>query len=211
MSDSNNISKLNAYSALSGCYLPPDKNLGVLLDQFRENLGSWIPEAQKYLDSMTSELQNQENGLQELTLDYSRLFLGPFEVLAPPFGSVYLNQNKKMIMDETTGEVAEMYRNAGLEVDDSFNNPADHITAELEFMHYLYFQEHAAFGENNEKQAEKFQKIRREFFRKHLGKWGPTFAHKVQENAQMDFYRQLALVTRLVLATEAEEQVNDGQ
>lgn len=204
MSDSNNITKINAYSSLSGCYLPPDENLSGLLDQFRQNLGSWIPEAQKHLDSMTNKLHNLKNDLQELTLDYSRLFLGPFEVLAPPFGSVYLNQHKKMIMDETTAEVENMYSKAGLNVDDGFNNPADHIAAELEFMHYLYFQEQVALGSGNKNRADELKEHRSKFFKKHLGKWGPTFARKVEENAQMDFYRQLGLLTRLVLAAEAK-------
>ena len=205
MPHKSNISKINIYSALSGCYFPPDENLNVFLDQLEQNIGSWIPEAQKLVISMIAELQNQENGLTELILEYSRLFLGPFEVLAPPFGSVYLNPNKKMVMDETTNDVVDLYLRAGLDVDENFNNLPDHITAELEFMHYLYFQLHAALSEDKKDQADEFQKLKTDFFHNHLGKWGITFTDKVRENAQMDFYRRLGQVTRMVLSAEAGE------
>jgi len=204
MTDNNYSAKIYTYSALSGCYLPPDENLQNLVNQLSLNLMEWIPEAEKPLEFMLNDLKKQENGRSELTLDYSRLFLGPFETLVPPFGSVYLNPSKKMIMDETTAEVVDLYVKAGLDINEDFHYPADHITAELEFMHYLYFQEQAAMNKDNKKKADELRSLRLEFFRNHLGKWGPAFARKVESNAQMDFYRQLAFVTRMVLSTEAQ-------
>ena len=206
MTDDNYSAKIYTYSALSGCYLPPDENLQNLVNQLSLNLMEWIPEAEKPLEFMLNNLKKQENGRSELTLDYSRLFLGPFETLVPPFGSVYLNPSKKMIMDETTAEVADLYVKAGLDLNEDFHYPADHIAAELEFMHYLYFQEQAAMNNDDKEKVDELQKLRSEFFNNHLGKWGPTFTRKVESNAQMDFYRQLAFVTRMVLSTEAQNQ-----
>ncbi len=206
MPDHDNLAIINTYSALSGCYLPPDENLAGLVSQLEENLGSWVPQGQEPLKSMIADLNGQSSGLTEMSLDYTRLFLGPFGVLAPPFGSVYLNAGKKMVMDETTEEVARMYLRAGLDVDRQFNNPADHITAELEFMHYLHYQEQAALNDSHDHKAHEFKSLRQEFFRKHIGKWGPTFAHKVEENAQLNFYRQLGLLTRLVLAADGRSE-----
>ncbi len=203
MPDQDNIEIINIYSALSGCYFPPDENLAGLVIQLEENLRSWVPKAREPMASMTNYLKKQNSGLTEMIIDYSRLFLGPFGVLAPPFGSVYLNPGKKMIMDETTEEVAEMYRQAGLHMDEDFNNPADHITVELEFMHYLHHQEQAALNDSNNHKAHEFQTFRQKFFREHIGKWGPVFAAKVEQAAQTDFYKGLGSVTRLVLAAEA--------
>ncbi len=202
MPDIDNLGIINTYSALSGCYLPPDENLAGLVNKLEENLGSWVPQGQEFLESMIADLNRQSSGLTEMILDYTRLFLGPFGVLAPPFGSVYLNPGKKMVMDETTEEAARMYQQAGLDVDRHFNNPADHITAELEFMHYLHHQEHAALNDKNDHKAHEFKSLRQEFFRKHIGKWGPVFAGKVEQAAQMDFYKGLGTLTRLVLAAE---------
>ena len=206
MTDENNIARINTYSALSGCYFPPDENLGSYLDQLVTGLDSWVPEAREAVQSMKSELQTPENGLEDLNVDYSRLFLGPFGVLAPPFGSVYLNPAKKMVMDETTAQVEEIYLKAGLDVDADFNNPADHITVELEFMHYLHHQENTFLGENNNIKAEEFRELRSVFFRNHLGKWGQAFADKVIKNARTDFYRHLGSVTWLVLSAETRQQ-----
>jgi putative dimethyl sulfoxide reductase chaperone len=205
MTDDNYSAKIHTYSALSGCYLPPDENLQDLVNQLSLNIIGWIPEAETPLKFMLSDLKKQGNDLSQMTLDYSRLFLGPFETLAPPFGSIYLNPSKKMIMDETTAEVADLYVKAGLDLNKDFHYPADHITAELEFMHYLYFQEQASMNKDDKEKADELQKLRSEFFNKHLGKWGSTFTGKVESSAQMDFYRQLALVTRMVLSKEAQK------
>jgi TorA maturation chaperone TorD len=205
MTDNNYSAKIYTYSALSGCYLPPDENLQNLVNQLRLNIMGWIPKAVKALDFMLNDLNKQENGLSQMTLDYSRLFLGPFETLAPPFGSIYLNPSRKMVMDETTTEAADLYVKAGLDLNEDFHYPADHITVELEFMHYLYFQEQAAMNKDNKEKADELRYLRLEFFRNHLGKWGTTFTGKVESSAQMDFYRQLALVTRMVLSKEAQK------
>ena len=204
MPDHKSLAMINTYSALSGCYLPPYENLAALVNQLEEHLESWVPQGRETLKSMIADLGKQSNGLAEMNLDYTRLFLGPFGTLAPPFGSVYLNPGKRMIMDETTEEAARMYHQAGLDLDLQFNNPADHITAELEFMHYVHHQEQAALNEGNKPKAHEFKTLRQDFFRKHIGKWGPTFCNKVEQAAQTDFYKGLGTLTRLVLAAEAK-------
>ena len=195
-----NSAKINVYSSLSGCYFLPDENLKYLTDQLLHSFSMWIPEAIEPVECMLNDLSDD---FMELKRDYSRLFLGPFEVLAPPCGSVYLNPGKKTLMDESTFQVEQIYRQAGLEANDS-NNPADHITAELEFMHYLYYQEQSALNSGNEAQADLFKQYRQSFFNQHLGEWGFEFAGKVEQYAQKDFYRNLGLVTGIVLSAEAE-------
>ena len=83
-------------------------------------------------DILAGSLKETEK--QELILDYSALFVGPFQLQAPPYGSVYLDL-AKTVNGESTAAVTEIYRSFGLDVDDSMKEPADHIAIELEFLH----------------------------------------------------------------------------
>ncbi|MFP4481041.1 MAG: molecular chaperone, partial [Desulfohalobiaceae bacterium] len=65
------------------------------------------------------------SSLHRLRVDHAKLFVGPYQLAAPPFGSVYLEQ-RQTLMGESTQMVKELYRQAGLEMDPEYNSPADH-------------------------------------------------------------------------------------
>jgi putative dimethyl sulfoxide reductase chaperone len=74
--------------------------------------------------------------INELRVDYAALFVGPAELLACPYGSVYL-ENGRRLYGETTGAVAKIYAEAGLQVEGDGGVVPDHIAVELEFLSYL--------------------------------------------------------------------------
>lgn len=74
--------------------------------------------------------------INELRVDYAALFIGPAELLACPYGSVYLEKGRRLY-GETTGAVAKIYAAAGLRVEGEGGVIPDHIAVELEFLHYL--------------------------------------------------------------------------
>ena len=69
---------------------------------------------------------------ESLKSDFSRLFIGPFKLLAPPYGSIYLDGNS-CLMGASTMEVRQLYRNEGL--NPVIKEAPDHIAIELEFMY----------------------------------------------------------------------------
>jgi TorA maturation chaperone TorD len=71
---------------------------------------------------------------QKLILDYAALFVGPFQLQAPPYGSVLLDISKT-VNGESTAAVIDVYRKFGLDVTSDMKEPADHIAIELEFIH----------------------------------------------------------------------------
>ncbi len=66
-------------------------------------------------------------------------FLFLFCMLAPPYGSVYL-ERERTVMGESTLDVVRRYRQEGLDISADFHDAPDHITAELEFVHFLIFK-----------------------------------------------------------------------
>jgi TorA maturation chaperone TorD len=83
-----------------------------------------------------------------------------------------------------------MYAEAGFEIDESWLDLPDHITAELEFLYVLIYQG----GPEN---------LRKRFLQEQLGPWVRPFTQAVQAGAATAFYRELAALTERMVALEA--------
>ncbi|SDB53336.1 chaperone TorD involved in molybdoenzyme TorA maturation [Desulfonatronum thiosulfatophilum] len=201
MLDSNIIARMETYKALASCYFPPDEHLPHNVDTLAAHAPAWVPEVHASTQTMLKNLPNDEQGRDALKVEYAKLFLGPFEVLAPPFGSVYFHVNK-MLSHESSDDAAARYLAAGVNSAPDGGNPPDHVTAELEFMYYLLFQEHAAFCRDDATAVREWRDRRTDFFPIHLGAWGPLFADRVVSFAQSPFYKHLGQITKAVLRAE---------
>ncbi len=131
---------------------------------------------------------------QRLLLDYTRLFLGPVDILAKPYGSVWLDREKDL-MNESTLSVLELYQEADFDMDEEFRELPDHIAAELEFLYLLFFRENEAVRTGDSAGLEHAASLRRRFLDQHLARWIGPFTAAMRTNAQTDFYRQLADLT----------------
>jgi len=152
---------------------------------------------------MLGELENRSR--EELLREYSRLFLGPFQLEAPPFGSVYLEDEGRM-MGESTAEAQRIYRECGLDLSPDFTSPPDHVAAELEFLAYLGFQERTS----QEATWEMFFREQRAWFLdRHIGRWFPRFAENVESNTEMGFYLELTRLTGMLLESERRQLTAD--
>ena len=136
----------------------------------------------------------KKDSMELMKVDYAKLFVGPFSLLAPPYGSVYL-EGERMVMGISTADVQKYYRATGLDVDAQFKDAPDHVAAELEFMHFLIFNEMEATDQGGADDAINYLKMQRSFLEYHLGAWISDFSVKVLNNAQTAFYRNLARAT----------------
>ena len=137
------------------------------------NLKAVCPPAAEAADRMEAALLAHE-GIEELAIDHARLFVGPFALLAPPYGSVYL-EGERRLMGDSTLAVGECYREVGLEVAAGFNGTPDHIAAELEFMHFLVVKELEALAGGDLVRAQHFRQKQKLFFREASGRLGACF------------------------------------
>lgn len=197
------LAAMMTFKGLANCFLEPKPGLAAVLAELEKNLSPFNAKAGKEARALANDFQAVD--LDDLMVDYARLFVGPFELLAPPFGSVYLEGSKQM-MGDSTMDMKALYLAAGLDMAPDFNNPPDHVAAELEFLAYLCSCE-AQAGEAGEKQ--RFRKLRNRFISGHIGAWGPEFADKVKDNAGTGFYKRLAGLTRHVLTLARQSDEND--
>lgn len=189
-----------AYRCLSECYYLPHEGLAIFLSDLQRQLRSLNSDALPGAVEMENEFRGADD-LETLKVDYSRLFVGPYTLLAPPFGSIYLDETRQ-IMGESTMNVLKQYRAAGLDIARDFPNPPDHIAAELEFMSFLIFMETGAISNSDEKMMQNALDRQKAFIAGHLGTWVHEFTEKIESNAETYFYQSLAKTTRRFISEE---------
>ena len=139
---------------------------------------------------------------ENLLVDYTRLFLGPVDTLARPYGSVWL-EGQQALMQDSTMAVQQLYDEGGFEIDDDFRELPDHVAAELEFLYLLIFRETEAAQKDDRDTLATLSALRARFLSEHLGAWVGPFAMAVAKGAQTPFYRELAELTRRYVRVEA--------
>jgi len=182
------------YKLLSEGYYPPDPDLSARI----RNSGESVPEL---CSAILKDFPGPE-GVEALSVDYARLFVGPFMLLAPPYGSVYLESDGR-IMGKSTADARNRYRAEGLDV--ALKEVPDHIAIELEYMHFLVCQATAALAEDNAALHAECTEKQQNFLKDHLGAWVADFAEKVAQHANTDFYKSLAAATESAVSKDLSE------
>jgi len=183
--------RATAYKLLSACYHLPDESLLDRLAELEAALNNAYPEAAPSIAAM-----REITDLESMRVDFSGLFVGPFKLLAPPYGSIYL-EGKREVMGTSTLDAQHQYIAAGLEITRAFKDAPDHIALELEFMYYLIFKEIEALGQADIESAINYLEKQKSFLDRHLGIWVAPFAVDVERHAKTGFYRHLATATRI--------------
>ena len=138
--------------------------------------------------------------LGRLTWDFNRLFVGPGEMRAAPWESVYRSKTK-LTFQEPTLAVRTLYERFGFESPTIHREPDDHLALELDFLAALsgLAAEAASVGDH-ERLAACFD-TQTVLLEQHLLAWAPRCLALVIEHAETDYYRGAA---RLALGSLAE-------
>ncbi len=131
-----------------------------------------------------------DKNLNDLILEYTRLFIGPGKHIAP-YESV-CRDNGDALWSETTVEVKDFIESSGLEYSCNWSGLPDHIGVELEFMRRLTCHEKDAWTVNNKETAIRCLEFEKKFIDEHLSQWVPIFCDKVKEETRTAFYGEMA-------------------
>jgi putative dimethyl sulfoxide reductase chaperone len=181
--------------------IPQSEEIKELIQQeiFNElPFGDGQPESEagaSLLQVWTSRLKENfaDQDFEELKADYTRLFLGPGKVLAPPWESVYYSE-ERLLFQEQTLKVRTWYRRFGLESEKIHNEPDDHIALELAFLTHLAGLGLQALHEDDREAFQGYLDVQRQFLNEHPLRWAPIWQQEVDKHAHTDFYRGLALL-----------------
>ncbi|HWI61998.1 MAG TPA: molecular chaperone TorD family protein [Symbiobacteriaceae bacterium] len=130
-------------------------------------------------------------GYDQLLWDYTRLFIGPAALPAPPYESAYRSADRLLFQQETL-DVRQAYREYGLGAEKLGSEPDDHIGLELQFLYETcrLAAERAAAGDLAG--VDQVLRDQQRFLDDHLLRWAADFAADVAASAQTGFYRGMA-------------------
>jgi TorA maturation chaperone TorD len=200
--ESNGTARADLCRFLAACYYEPGPEFA------EERLFESMADAARRLDADFADRARRlgrhfvEAGPERLLLDYTRLFLGPLDIRAKPYGSVWLEADRGL-MQASTAAVQALYEEGGFEIAEDFRELPDHIAAELEFLYLLIHRRNQAQRSADAAALAGLDGLRRRFLAHHLGRWVPAFAAAVKSGAQEAFYRELAELTERFVAQEA--------
>lgn len=179
---------------LSACFYEPAAVFGEehLFDSMAQAAGRLDPELAERARKLGEAFESQD--AQDLLVDYARLFLGPGQPLAAPYGSSWLGKDADVTQDPALA-VMDIYRQGGFDVDDGFPDLPDHVAVELEFLYLLLFNRNEARAHGRADDLSEAEQLAGRFLHEHLGAWIGAFTAAVKAGAQTPFYRELAELT----------------
>ncbi|MGZ8273104.1 MAG: TorD/DmsD family molecular chaperone [Burkholderiaceae bacterium] len=188
---------------LAACYYLPGPEFAEerVFDSMREAAAKLDPAFAEPVDALGRAFASAP--LQELQVDYTALFLNPTGAAAMPYESFWVAGKDPMRTQEATEAVRRFYAEAGFEIDEEFRDLPDHIAAELELLFALIFREARARAMGDPTDEFAATELRLRFLRSHLGRWVTPFTEALQTEADTDFYRMLAKVTRRFVSAES--------
>lgn len=185
------VARANLYHMVARAFSSPLE----MEEEHPQQLRDIVPELPGDLREVTLSLADAwENALQDrepLALAYARHFLGPFEILTPPYASFYLEPDQRL-MGNVSQLVARFYVEAGLGPGHGPHEAPDHVALEWEFMYFLTYQ-YVISGDK------RWLEQRNTFRSTHLDHWMPSLAAAMAETAEHPFYRALAALVHLLV------------
>jgi TorA maturation chaperone TorD len=153
------------------------------------------------LNSCQENKERIDPWLEELAVEYARLFIGPNNPPAVPFASFYLSRSNLLITDETV-EVRRRYLEAGVGVKEHYTIPEDHIAIELDFLYFLTEKILENLEKNELNEASRLFEIRNNFINDHMKRWVPVFTEKIIDNTNENFYKGCAFILNGLLSSD---------
>lgn len=193
-SRTNTATREDIYRLLAACYYPPSQELVEerCCETLAALLSTVVPDAAHYASAAVDA--GSESLLESLTVEYARLFVGPFQLVAPPYGSIYLDDTKT-VMGNSTARVAALYHNCGLQLADDFHELPDHFAVELEFISFLAFKQREAEISGDSTEAARIRSLQKEFLESFLMPWLEPFTSAIINDGEAPFYQALAQCT----------------
>ena len=202
------LNRAECYRQLSICFNKPESSWydnEKSPQKLHEIFQSLNLPAKKHSELMVDSLPGIK--FDDLLVEYTNLFLGPFKTLAPPYGSYYIDKGEQL-MQESTIQVKNFYIYNGLEFSDDVKEIPDHITIELEFLYYLHYKQYEDHFNDSSDARENLIRSGREFFVKFFFPFAEKFSQRILDSTSNEFYTNLAHSLRAFIKSEYEIYFN---
>ena len=190
------------------------------------------PETGLILDSLSATQQNIAHStysFSDMRSEHTRLFAHPRKPAIALFEGVFLEKSKAsgssdvlkdmhnssssaklmgmdsgslLFINRAALDAERCYRKAGLQRVEEVNVPADCMTTEMEFMHYLHFEMASALQRDDVERLSELKDSMEEFSRIHLKKWMRGFYDALCQESMNGVYHATGLLGTLLSNVE---------
>lgn len=206
----NLLTRSAMYQILSSCFLyPEEKNLSILKS----------PDFQEHERDLMLCYEGIDDGveLKRCLKEVQNLFMGTaIETLQRVYQCIVGHtMSKDCPLYETQygaahvyqqvhelGDIQGFYKAFGLDTSDIERERCDHVSVEMEFMHYLLYKQAYALENHGDEKAQICVDAQKKFLKEHIGKWAPLFAVLFGRKAVEGFYCALSALTKEFLRLE---------
>ena len=167
------------------------------------------PSFRELLGVLESAAGADAGGLDAWKAEYTRLFVGPAALPAPPWESVYTSHGR-LVMQPSTLEVRSAYHKCGFEPALCRRVPDDHVALELDFMAALAKEALEARQRADAKGARDALAASAQFLQEHLGVWVQEFADALRGKGRAPRYAPVACALAAFVASDAARLAGAG-
>ena len=212
------LSRSKLYLLLSWSYLYPEDDefldylqSGEFVEDGRVALGSLrsaLPaplsaDIKEWLDAIADRFDTLENwvssegvnwSVQDLRDEHRRVFSNVIALDCPPYETLFGNDHvfgQSYVM----GDIAGFYSAFGVQLSQDIHERLDHLSVELEFLHFLAYKESYALCHDGPEKLKTVVDAEKKFVKEHVGRWVPLFAGMLKKKAEYGFYKVVAELT----------------
>lgn len=164
--------------------------------------GDTLSKVPAFLEELRREMNDAF--VSEAKSEFTRLFIGPIKLVAPPWESVYIGK-EAMLFQESTLAVRRFYQRYGLLPEGYPRVADDSLALELAFMSKLAERAYNAFEQDQREELLRDLSGSAEFLTEHMLVWIPKFLERMKDAPSDVLYPQLCLVLSAFL--EADKDV----
>lgn len=172
---------------------------GVGREESQERLQAVASHFDAIEEWISSEGENWN--IQDLRDEHRRVFSNVIALDCPPYETLFGNDHvfgQSYVM----GDIAGFYSAFGLQLSPDIHERLDHLSVELEFMHYLSYKESYAILHDGQEKLKTVVEAEKKFVKEHIGRWVPLFSGMLKRKADYGFYKILADFTTDWMAFE---------
>jgi TorA maturation chaperone TorD len=141
--------------------------------------------------------------LEQARSEYTRNFIGPDHLIAPPWESAITSVDH-LLMQESTLHVRRFYASEGFQADQYPKIADDHLAYELDFLRRLSELCKDAYSVKNETEFKRLLDSQIAFLDEHLLTWIEPYAVLLQKSKTKTLYPQLAFLLHTYLLIDRE-------
>ena len=158
-----------------------------LFDLYSREPGDAFDGMRSYVSTLTGDESRLETRLGAISDEYTKLFIGPGHLDAPPWESPYVGK-EGLLFQESTLKVRYEYADSGYLPQDYPRVADDHIALMMDYMAHMAKRTAAAFSGATADDAGDLAAKQSRFIENHLLNWVPEYARKLEEAGASEFY-----------------------